>query len=68
MLSILVKIDAERKKVIGVRLGTSAPLKFRWYKNSTIVGDTLSITLNSGDVYIMTEKTTGNDWKKRNKL
>lgn len=58
--------DAERKKVIGVRLGTSAPLKFRWYKNSTIVGETLSITLNSGDVYIMTEKTTGNDWKKRN--
>lgn len=58
--------DAERKKVIGVRLGTSAPLKFRWYKNNTIVGDTLSITLNSGDVYIMTEKTTGNDWKKRN--
>ena len=58
--------DAERKKVIGVRLGTSAPLKFRWYKNTTIVGNTLSITLNSGDVYIMTEKTTGNDWKIRN--
>ena len=58
--------DAERKKVLGVRLGSSAPLKFRWYKNGEIVGTTLNLTLNSGDVYIMTEKTTGNDWKKRN--
>ena len=58
--------DAERKKVIGVRLGSSAPLKFRWYKYGEIVGNTLSLELNSGDVYIMTEKTTGNDWKKRN--
>ena len=57
--------DSERKKVIGLRLGQTAPLKFRWYKNSSVVGDTLSLTLNSGDVYIMTEKTTGNDWKKR---
>ena len=58
--------DAERKKVIGVRLGKSAPLKFRWYKNSNVIGDTLSLVLNSGDVYIMTEKTTGNDWKRKN--
>lgn len=58
--------DSERKKVIGVRLGSSAPLKFRWYKNGEIIGTTLNLTLNSGDVYIMTEKTTGNDWKKRN--
>ena len=58
--------DTERKKVIGVRLGKSAPLKFRWYKNGNVVGDTLSLVLNSGDVYIMTEKTTGNDWKRKN--
>lgn len=57
--------DSERKKVIGIRLGESAELKFRWYKNSEIKGETFSITLNDGDLYIMTEKTTGNDWKKK---
>lgn len=58
--------DAERRKVVGVRLGKSAPLKFRWYKNSVNLGETLNLVLNSGDLYIMTEKTTGNDWKRRN--
>ena len=57
--------DSERKKVIGIRLGESAELKFRWYINSEIKGDTFSITLNSGDLYIMSEKTTGHDWKKK---
>ena len=48
--------DAERKKVIGLRLGKSQKLCFNWFKNSKSVGKKFEITLNSGDLYIMTEK------------
>ena len=33
--------DSERKKVIGLRLGATIPLKYRWYKKSEILGDSL---------------------------
>ena len=56
--------DAERKKVIGLRLGKSMKLCFNWFKNSKSVGKKFE-TLNSGDLYIMTEKTSGYDWKRR---
>ena len=58
--------DSERKKVIGLRLGNTIPLKFRWYLKSETLGNCLTINLNDGDMYIMSEKTTGFDWKKRN--
>jgi alkylated DNA repair dioxygenase AlkB len=58
--------DSERKKVIGVRLGNTIPLKFRWYNKSKTLGECLKLDLNNGDIYIMSEKTTGYDWKKRN--
>ena len=58
--------DAERKVVIGCRFGSNIPLHFRWYKNSIGQGKKLKINLDSGDMYIMSEKTTGFDWKKRN--
>jgi hypothetical protein len=57
--------DAERKKVIALRLGESMPICFNWFKQSTPLGRTFTTQINSGDVYIMTEKTTGYDWKKR---
>lgn len=57
--------DAERKKVIGLRLGENMPLCFNWFKNCISVGDIFSVPLNCGDIYIMSEKTTGYDWKKR---
>ena len=58
--------DSERKKVIGLRLGASIPLKFRWYMKSETLGDCYTIQLNDGDMYIMSEKATGYDWKRRN--
>jgi alkylated DNA repair dioxygenase AlkB len=57
--------DTERSKVIGVRLGADFPLHFRWYRKGKAEGDIKSIILNSGDIYIMSQKATGNDWKRR---
>jgi hypothetical protein len=58
--------DGERKKNVGVRFGDTLDLHFRWYYMNQIVSNTLTVTLNSGDAYIMGDKTIGNDWKKRN--
>lgn len=57
--------DGERKKNVGVRFGDTLDLHFRWYYMNQIVSDILTVTLNSGDAYIMGDKTIGNDWKKR---
>ncbi|XWV25979.1 hypothetical protein QJ857_gp1101 [Tupanvirus soda lake] len=57
--------DSERKKVIGVRLGASIPLVYQWYYNGQSVGQRMRFELNHGDIYIMSEKATGNDWKKK---
>lgn len=57
--------DFERKKVIGLRLGATMPLVYQWYLNSKPVSHRLVFTLNHGDMYVMSEKATGNDWKKK---
>jgi len=57
--------DTERKKVIGIRLGESIPLEYQWFHNLKPVGDRMRIMLCHGDIYFMSEKATGNDWKKR---
>ena len=57
--------DSERKKVIGVRLGASIPLVYQWYKDSKPIGNSITFELNHGDIYIMSEKATGNDWKQK---
>lgn len=59
--------DAERRIVVGVRLGAGAngmPLKFQWYKNHRPIGCNGRIMLNPGDVYIMSEKAVGFDCKR----
>jgi hypothetical protein len=55
--------DAERKKVVAVRLGASLPLYYRWYMNGEQFGTEAKVVLNHGDLYIMSEKATGCDWK-----
>ena len=59
--------DAERKIVIGLRVGQSMPLHFRWYHRSEIVSPTLKILLNHGDIYFSSEKAVGFDWKRSSK-
>lgn len=58
--------DAERRKVIGVRLGDSIPLHFQWFHKSKSVGKRMKFELNDGDMYIMSDKAVGFDWKKKN--
>lgn len=58
--------DAERRKVIGVRLGDSIPLHFQWFCKSKSIGERIKFILNDGDMYIMSDKAVGFDWKKRN--
>ena len=55
--------DSERKKVVGLRIGASIPLKFRWWWRTKSFGTTLELMLNHGDAYIMSEKAVGWDWK-----
>ena len=61
--------DAERRKVICVSLGANNyPMQWVWFKNSKPQGEPFKVLLNHGDVYIMSEKAVGYDWKKRSKL
>lgn len=60
--------DSERKIVIAVRLGQTMSLHYRWFFKNKIVGDRVKLKLADGDIYLMSEKATGNDWKKRNLL
>lgn len=57
--------DAERKKVIALRLGASMPFHYQWFQNNKAIGERIIFTLNHGDLYVMGEKATGHDWKKR---
>lgn len=57
--------DAERKKVIGVRVGDTMPLVYQWYRDGNRIGEKQRYDLENGDIYIMSEKATGNDFKKR---
>lgn len=56
--------DAERRKVVGVRLGMSMPFVFSWFlRGEAVPNATMSLSLNHGDLYIMMEKTCGFDWR-----
>jgi alkylated DNA repair dioxygenase AlkB len=55
--------DAERRKVIGVRLGQTVPLVFRWYHRNERIGAACEINLDHGDIYFMSDKAVGSDWK-----
>ncbi len=60
--------DGERRKVVGVRLGKDNPFAFKWFKDSEHIGRKFETVLSDGDIYIMSEKTVGTDWKKRSKI
>ena len=59
--------DAERKIVIGLSLGKTTILRYNWRLpgSSAHPFTNIDVTVNHGDIYIMSEKATGNDWKKR---
>lgn len=57
--------DAERRKVIGLRIGGPMSLHFQWFHQSKPVGERVEFILESGDMYMMSEKAVGTDWRKR---
>ena len=59
--------DSERRKVIGIRLGLgeSPPLHYQWFINGKPVGERIVLNLNGGDMYVMSEKAVGTDWKRK---
>lgn len=57
--------DLERKKVIGVRLGKEMNMHWGWWYYNQPRGYNISITLKSGDIYCMSEKTVGTDGSKK---
>ena len=60
--------DTERKKVVAIRLGATIPLCYTWFHNNERVSDVLHINnIEHGDMYIMSEKATGFDWKSKTK-
>jgi hypothetical protein len=57
--------DSERKKVIGLRIGESFPLHFQWYDKTEAVGNRMQVNLGDGDMYFMSEYTSGFNWMHR---
>jgi hypothetical protein len=56
--------DTERRKVIALRLGQEMPMCWQWFHRSERVGEPRCFNFGSGDLYLMSEKAVGNDWRK----
>ena len=59
--------DTERVVVICITIGGGGnyPMRWQWFKDGLPVGEPIDVELNDGDVYIMSEKAVGADWKKK---
>ena len=58
--------DSERKRVVAMRLGASIPLAYQWHHRGNRIGDTIMFDdVNHGDLYVMSEKASGWDWKRK---
>ena len=55
--------DSERKMVVAIRLGVAIPLHYQWFLRHEPVGERVNLSLRHGDMYVMSEKATGHDWK-----
>jgi hypothetical protein len=60
--------DSERKVVVAARFGASMKLVYKWFHNSTCISNPTVLELGHGDVYFMSEKATGWDWKKHSQV
>jgi len=59
--------DSERRLVVGVRLGATMILKFAWFFKGLPKSKSHEISLNHGDIYVMSSKAVGSDWNLRSK-
>lgn len=60
--------DTERRIVVCFRLGFSNPMDFQWFYQTKPVYQRIQLMLNSSDLYIMSDKAVGFDWKRRSIL
>lgn len=60
--------DAERRVVVAARLGVAIPLHFQWFQRGEPQGTRVSIDVRPGDVYAMSAKAVGTDWRCRKGL
>lgn len=56
--------DAERRIVVALRLGEAIPLHYQWFKQFKPVGERIKLSIESGDIYVMSAKAVGTDAKK----
>ena len=55
--------DDERRIVISVRLGCENNLQYQWFYKQLPIGERANIVLEHGDMYVMSEKAVGTDYK-----
>lgn len=60
--------DSERRKVIGVRLGRPMNMHWMWYYNTRPRGVNVKVQLQPGDIYCMSQKAVGTDWRPNLKM
>ena len=51
--------------VFNICLGSSIQLHYQWFLNGKPLGDNISITLNHGDLYFISDKASGHDYKRK---
>jgi len=57
--------DFERKSVLGLRVGMDKNLIYQWFYRNKIYGNKFETILSHGDIYMMSEKAVGTDWKRK---
>lgn len=62
--------DSERKIVMCLSLGASSVLRYHWRLplSSEHTLEPVDIELRHGDIYVMSEKATGCDWRSRSRV
>jgi hypothetical protein len=45
--------------------GLEHPIHYQWFKGGKPIGERGIINLFNGDLYVMSEKAVGTDWKKK---
>jgi len=56
--------DGERRRVVALRLGAPIPLHFQWFERFRPVGARVALDPRPGDLYAMSEKAVGTDWRR----
>jgi len=57
--------DSERRIVVAMRFGAAIPLHYQWFLQGQPVGRRVALDLRHSDLYAMSEKAAGTDWRRR---